>query len=344
MPDYSTLFFFERGNWIPYVGLILVVAGLMFVAEIIKRWRIAALVLFVALPIVLTVFWWPTSTIGTASAGWFPIVKVYSALAGSLALIGGQVFPRWRRSIVWQAILPLILAINIAEAVVRDFQCYAISGVDASSGLVVIGGPWNLMNGVAGILNLLAICGWMGIIVSKNKGEAIIWPDMTWLWIIAYDLWNFAYIYSCLADRAWYSGVALLAACTIPAWLLGRGSWIQYRAYTLALWSMFVVTFPHFTQDSMFALRSSHNTTALFLISMASLVVNVWLMWVHVRRSIAKRRNPLRQEIYPETPYYASLMREHATDSDKEAVAARAGTTPEALGYADDPAEPASHG
>ena len=333
MPDYPTLFLFEFGNWTAYIGLILVTAGLMLVAELVKRWRVFALLLFVALPVVLTIAWWPHSTAGTASAGWFPIVKVYSALAGSLALAGGQVFPKWRKSLLWQALLPLILAINIAEAVVRDFQCYSIHGVDPTQGIWTMGGPWNIMNGVAGILNLLAICGWMGIIVSKNKGEAIIWPDMTWLWIIAYDLWNFAYIYNCLADRAWYSGVALLAACTIPAWLIGRGSWIQYRAYTLAAWSMFVVTFPHFTQDSAFALRSSRSTTALFVISAASLALNAWLMWVHVRTIVRTRRNPLHQEIYPESPYYADLMREHATDEDKAIVATRAGTTPETLGY-----------
>ncbi len=45
------------------------------------------------------------------------------------------------------------------------------------------------------------------------------------------NLWNFAYVYNCLADRAWYSGVALMAACTIPALMrFGRGAWIQYRA------------------------------------------------------------------------------------------------------------------
>lgn len=333
MPDYPTLLLFERGDAWPWVGLVLVVAGLIVLAEAAKRWRVVAGVLFLVIPVILTITWWPHSTAGTASAGWFPIVKVYSALAGSLALVGGQMFPKWRRSLIWQALLPLILAINIAEAVVRDFQCYSIHGVDPTQGMWTMGGPWNIMNGVAGILNLVAICGWMGIIVSRKKGEGIIWPDMTWLWIIAYDLWNFAYLYNCLADRAWYSGLALLLACTIPAALLGRGSWIQYRAYTLALWSMFVVTFPHFTQDSVFALRSSHNTTLMFVVSAVALLVNLWLVWVHVRTIVTKRRNPFVQEIYPESAYFASLVRENATPDDAARIAARAGSSVEELGF-----------
>ena len=187
-------------------------------------------------------------------------MKQYSALAGSLCLVALQVFPRLRHNRWYLLIPPIILAVNIAEAVVRDFQCYGIHGVDPSQGMVTWGGPWNIMNGIAGILNLLAISGWVGIFVSTGKERALVWGDLTIGWIISYDLWNFAYVYNCLADRAWYSGVALLAACTIPALMkLGRGAWIQYRAYTLTLWSGVVLTFPHFMHDSMFAHRSSHN-------------------------------------------------------------------------------------
>lgn len=311
-----------------------VIVGLMLVAELAKRSRVVAVFAFALLPLALTIFWWPHSTKGTASAGWFPIVKAYSALAGSLMLTAGAAFKRVRHNKVWLASLPVILALNIAEAVVRDFQCFSLDGVDPSQGMWTLGGPWNLMNGIAGILNLVAICGWMGIIVSKRKGKAIVWPDQTWLWIIAYDLWNFAYVYNCLADRAWYSGVALLAACTIPAYFLGRGSWIQYRSYTLSLWCIVVLTFPHFMQDSLFAHRSSHNTTAMFVISLAALVVNVWLLWVHVQKIRAGGKNVLRQEIYSDTRYYAELMREHATEEDKLSTAARAGRTPAELDYA----------
>ena len=223
-PDYPTLFFFEVGQWWDYAMLLLVVAALAVTAWLAQRNMWVVLALFVLIPVALTIFWWPTSTQGTASAGWFPIVKQYSALAGSLCLVALQVFPRLRHNRWYLLIPPTILALNIAEAVVRDFQCYGIHGVDPSQGMVTWGGPWNIMNGIAGILNLLTISGWVGIFVSKGKERALVWGDLTIGWIIAYDLWNFAYVYNCLADRAWYSGVALLASCTIPALMrFGRG-------------------------------------------------------------------------------------------------------------------------
>ncbi len=57
----------------------------------------------------------------------------------------------------------------------------------------------------AGLLNIIAICGWAGIIISKDKSKDMIWP-----WIIAYDLWNFAYTYNCIADHFFYANVALV--------------------------------------------------------------------------------------------------------------------------------------
>ena len=40
----------------------------------------------------------------------------------------------------------------------------------------------------------------------------MLWPDMTWVFIIAYDLWNFCYTYNCLPTHSWYCGIALLLA------------------------------------------------------------------------------------------------------------------------------------
>ena len=51
---------------------------------------------------------------------------------------------------------------------------------------------------------------------------------MMWLWIIAYDLWNFAYDYNCVTDRAFYNA-ALLITCSIPAFTIRKGAWAQHR-------------------------------------------------------------------------------------------------------------------
>ncbi len=46
------------------------------------------------------------------------------------------------------------------------------------------------MNGIAGILNIVTICKWFNIFISKDRSKDMIWPDMIWAWIIAYDLWK----------------------------------------------------------------------------------------------------------------------------------------------------------
>jgi hypothetical protein len=74
----------------------------------------------------------------------------------------------------------------------------------------------------------------------------MLWPDMLWFWIIAYDLWNFTYTYNCIPTHAFYAGLALLFAPTLCAFTLGKGAWLQHRAQTLAIWCMFAQTFPLF--------------------------------------------------------------------------------------------------
>ncbi|USR79693.1 DUF5692 family protein [Arcanobacterium pinnipediorum] len=333
-PEYPTLFAFEVGQWWDYAMLIIVTAALAVTAWLAQRNKWVVLAVFVVAPVLLTIFWWPHSTAGTASAGWFPIVKQYSALAGALSLVGLQYSQKLRHNQWYLMIPPAILAINIIEAVIRDFQCANIHDLQPETGLATWGGPWNYMNGIAGILNLLAISGWVGIFIANKKSKAVVWGDLTLAWIIGYDLWNFAYVYNCLSDRAWYSGIALLASCTIPALLPSlRGSWIQFRAYTLTLWSAVVLTFPHFMHDSIFAHRSAHNESALFLFSFLALVVNVWVFGYHLYRIVTLKRNPFKVEIYSDTPEYAKLVRSFASDEDKEQIAHRLGKTPEELHY-----------
>ena len=114
---------------------------------------------------------------------------------------------------------------------------------------------------------------------------------------------------------------------------VGRGAWIQYRAYTLTLWSAVVLTFPHFMQDPMFAHRSAHNPWAMFILSAAALVANVWVFAALVRLIVSARRNPRTQEVHADEATYASWVRDLASDQDKELIATRLGTTPEKAGF-----------
>lgn len=302
------MFLFASIPWYSWLAWFLVLGCLIGLNEITRRFRWAALAIFVALPLILTVFVWPTTAGSGSSTGtWFHWVKVYSALAGCLGFMALRHHPRIAAN-RWALLFPpAILAINIAEACIRDFQVGAMHVNGLVDGVHMISGPWNWMNGVAGLINLVTICGWSGIIISRDRSRDMIWPDMLWFWIIAYDLWNFAYVYNCVGDHSFYAGAALLISCTIPAFFIKKGAWLQHRAHTLALWMMFTMAVPTFVTDSRFAVESSNDPAALFAVSALSLLANVAVIVFQVHRIITRRLNPLTDEIYTDLPQYLEV-------------------------------------
>lgn len=284
-----------------------VLGGLMLLNELARANKWLSLALFLALPLALTFTVWPKtagpdSTVGT----WFHWAKVYSALAGCLGFLAiryikGAADKKWVL-----AFPPAILALNILEAVIRDFQVAGINGF--TDGMLLVGGPWNVMNGVAGILNIVTISGWAGIYVSqKGNRRDMVWPDMLWFWVIAYDLWNFAYVYNCVPDHAFYAGAALLVSCTIPAFFIKKGAWLQHRAQTLGFWMMFVMTVPSFVDTSAFAVKSSHSVTALWVVSALSLAANVAVAVYHFGKILRKKKNLWTDEIHEDLNAYRQL-------------------------------------
>ena len=244
--------------------------------------------LFVVAPIVFTIFVWPhTAAPGNeyGTGNWFNWAKTYSALAGCVGFMALR-FVKWRGADGrehhlyekrWELCFPpLILAINICEAVVRDIQMYTYGLWDGAvvDHVWMISGPWNIMNAIAGILNIITICGWFGIFISKDKSRDMIWPDMLWMWIIAYDLWNFAYTYNCMSDHSTYTGLALLIACTVPTFFTKRGAWLQHRAQTLALYAMFAMALPQFYTFA--EIPTTHNPTAFFVVSLIAVKAVHW--------------------------------------------------------------------
>ncbi|AMS04528.1 hypothetical protein DUY81_09230 [Acidipropionibacterium acidipropionici] len=293
------MFLFDSIPWYSWLAWFGVLAGLIAVNEITRRWKWAGVAFYIALPVILTLFVWPTTAgAGSSTGTWFHWAKVYSALAGVLGFMAIRYFPRLAASRWVLLFPPAILAINIMEACVRDFQVGAMGAHGMVDGVYMLSGAWNYMNGVAGLLNLLTICGWAGIFVSRDKSRDMIWPDMLWFWIIAYDLWNFAYVYNCVGDHSFYAGAALLISCTIPAFLIKKGAWLQHRANTLALWMMFTMAVPSFVTDSPVAVASSHDPVALYVVSGLALAANVAVAIYQVSTIVAGRRNPLRDELY----------------------------------------------
>lgn len=301
------MFLFESIPWSSALMWFVVLGALIGLNEVTRRWKAAGLVFFVALPVVLTIVVWPHTATGSTGT-WFHWVKVYSALAGCLGFMALRYVPglaakRW--ALVFP---PAILALNILEAVIRDFQVGGMSeGI--VDGVYMVPGVWNYLNGVAGLLNALTICGWAGIFISRHASRDMIWPDMLWFWIVAYDLWNFAYVYNCVGDHSFYAGAALLISCTIPAFWLKRGAWLQHRAHTLALWMMFTMAVPAFVTTSPFAVQSSHSPVALFTVSALSLASNLAVVVYQVRTVRRTRRNPATgAELYTDLPAHRAVV------------------------------------
>ncbi|WP_430884388.1 DUF5692 family protein [Fusibacter sp. JL216-2] len=301
------MFLFESMPWYAAAMGITVLLGLIFINEITRRSKHLAILTYFIIPLVCTFFLWPkTSGPGTPMGYWFPWVKTYSVLAGVLGFMALRYIPGLDKNKLMLIFPPLILSINILEAVFRDFQCYDYNGI--VDGIFIQGGIWNIMNGLAGILSIVTISGWYGIFIGKDKNKDMLWPDQLWFWIIAYDLWNFAYVYNCIPDHSFYSGAVLLLSCTIPAFFIKKGAWLQHRAQTLALWAMFSLTMPYFADTSIFAVKSSHSTTALIAVSALALASNVAVFIYQFRRVFKFKLNPLKDEIFTDLNAYKEIV------------------------------------
>ena len=260
------------------LGWALVFTGLVLANEIARRSKAGGIFFFLVLPAALSVYfivinvaaakgvdWAVNNDTVVHMNSWFHYAKLYAATAGCI----GFMMLKYKWSIgktQWFKVFPfVIVAINILIAVASDFES-AIKGISAggaaggwwlsSENVWLFGGWWNILNGLAGIINILCMTGWWGIYSSKNHQD-MLWPDMTWCYILAYDVWNFEYTYNNLPTHSWYCGLALLLAPTFANALWNKGGWIQNRAYTLAIWCMFAQVFPLFQDQGKFAVITS---------------------------------------------------------------------------------------
>lgn len=249
------------------LGWVLVFVGLILLTELGRRTKWGGVLVFMIVPGLLTIYF-IVAQIATAANpdcalahtylithmnSWFHYAKLYAATIGCIGFI--MIKYKWgigKKN--WFKPWPfVIVAINILIAVVSDFESLAKGGITggwwvSNEGVFLYGGWWNLLNGIAGILNIFCMTGWWGIYSSKNKkgvvGQDMLWPDMTWAFILAYDVWNFEYTYLNLPTHSWYCGLALLLAPTFAASFWNKGGWIQNRAFTLSIWCMFAQVVP----------------------------------------------------------------------------------------------------
>ena len=183
------------------LGWALVFTGLVLANEIARRSKAGGIFFFLVLPAALSVYfivinvaaakgvdWAVNNDTVVHMNSWFHYAKLYAATAGCI----GFMMLKYKWSIgktQWFKVFPfVIVAINILIAVASDFES-AIKGISAggaaggwwlsSENVWLFGGWWNILNGLAGIINILCMTGWWGIYSSKNHQD-MLWPDMTW--------------------------------------------------------------------------------------------------------------------------------------------------------------------
>lgn len=322
------MLFLVYGENSPYqwFGLFLVLGCLIIANELTRRSKIGGITFLFVIPSILTIYfiaiaigvangaeWALKNPTYTNMNGWFHYAKLYAALAGCIGFMLIR-YKWWVGKQRWFVYFPYaILSINILIAVCSDFES-AINGWYSwwvsSEGVELYGGWHNVLNGLAGILNIIGITGWTGIYVSRDKRD-MLWPDMIWIYIVAYDIWNFAYTYNCLPTHSWYCGVALLLAPTIAAFFWNKGAWLANRAHTLAIWCMFAQVFPLFQDEGVFAVKSvqyANNFVPMTVISILAFVANLILVIVVFRRAAKLKKNPYTNEIFTDTADYKKAM------------------------------------
>lgn len=307
-----------------WLGWIMVFVSLIAANEVSRRSKTGGIVCFLGIPAVLTVYfisiyvcagmgmeWALDNPTYLHMGSWFHYAKLYAATAGCIGFMMLKYgWGKLGRSEAFKVFPFAIVAINILIAVVSDFEsavrAFGTTWV-STEGVVLMGGWHNVFNGIAGLINIFCMTGWWGIYRSK-KGDDMLWPDMTWVYILAYDLWNFCYTYNCLPTHAWYCGLALLLAPTVANFFWNKGGWIQNRANTLALWCMFAQVFPMFQDYSVFSVSSVNNPSVNLVVSLIALIVNVVAFAYIMHRAKKLGVNPFKHEVFKGTRDFDQAM------------------------------------
>lgn len=248
-------------SWMHLVFLFVV---LMVGNEISRYFKVAPYVLYFVLPIVLIPLW-----LNAGFDGWFRWIKLYSAVAGGVFFtifrFNGIDGKTWAKFVVM-----LILGINIAEAVMQDF-----SQPDMP----------NLLNAIAGVLCILTMSRWMGIKKDEQKPHDMLWPGMTTLWILAYDIWNITFVYINFPNTVALSFIVLLAPTVAAIWIK-KGTYLQARAYTLAIYMMYLFSFKAFADNNLgltFVIPMPRSETLVMTMALFSLAFNAVYFALHYR-------------------------------------------------------------
>lgn len=326
-----------------WAAMLIVLVALILLNEFSRRTKTGGLIMFGLIPAVLTIYFVAVAIGAKAGAawalnnqtymymnGWFHYAKLYASLAGCIGFMMIKYGWGIGKKHWFKAYPFAIVAINILIAVASDFES-AINGWNtwwlSSEGVWLYGGWHNVLNGIAGILNIFCMTGWWAVYSSKDEKD-MIWPDMIWVYILVYDIWNFTYTYNCLPTHSWFCGVALLLAPTIAALCWNKGGWIMNRANTLCIWCMFAQVFPLFqetfhdgtqyfpwatvtvqyadgTVGSIVEGTSANaNPTMMLVMGILAIVTNAIALGYIIWKSVKTKTNPYTGEVFTDFKYY----------------------------------------
>ncbi|HVX16013.1 MAG TPA: DUF5692 family protein [Pirellulales bacterium] len=182
------------------------------------RWAVWGV--FLVMPLILTPYWIRVNELGVFS--WFKYYTVFFCVCWGTALRFTSLGNRaWARSTI-----PLLLAVNISEAVVLDLCGH---------------GSAHTLNAAAGLL-LIATLPYGAD--SARIDSAIRWHDLHYgigrRWVVGYTLWNWTFVYLNYPSLTGHH-TAVLAAGLIVAMSDPR-RWSQTRASTLGVNLLFTAT------------------------------------------------------------------------------------------------------
>lgn len=232
--------------------------------EICRRFKAAPYIAFFILPVVLIPLF-----MESGFDTMFRWVKLYSAVVGgiffTLIRFNGLDKYRWARFAV-----AAILAINILEACTQDYSNHHLA---------------NTLNALAGVLNIVTISRWAGIRRGPQAPHDMLWPGMTIGWIIAYDIWNFTFVYLNFPNTALFT-LMLVIAPTLAAIFIAKGTWMQARAYTLSIYMMYIFSLKAFAEHTLnlqFVVPLPRNEAIIIGLAVLSLAANLGYAILHFR-------------------------------------------------------------
>ncbi len=241
---------------------------MLLLNELFRFVKWSGFVFFLGIAAVCTVFVWPYQGV----VYWFKWAKIYSVVSAAVFFLLMR-FTKVHQYKWAKMFCVFFLAVNIAEAATQDFT---------------MGYLPNILNGIAGVLSILTCYyGFTGIKADNSPQKDMVWPKMTTLWIIAYDVWNFVYVYLNFPASASAQLMVIIAA-TIPALFIKKGTWLQARTYTLAAWFMYYFTFTHFYERNLWIFPRNDGLT--YSLAALSLVLNIACVFQLVGFYKAKKR------------------------------------------------------